>query len=118
MQSHGAEMLRLACCYLTEAGIEVCAPVHDAVLIEAAEDEIEAKVVQARDLMGRASRVVLEGFEVRTDADIIRHPARHDDPRAGDMWDQVMELLEQLESRTPNPAETGRTNNDEPIANA
>lgn len=118
MQSHGAEMLRLACCYLTEAGIEVCAPVHDAVLIEAAEEEIEAKVAQARALMGRASRVVLGGFEVRTDADIIRHPERYDDPRVGDMWDRVMDLLEQLESRTPNPAETGRTNNDEPIANA
>lgn len=111
-------MCGLNCCYLTEAGIEVCAPVHDAVLIEAAEDEIEAKVAQARALMGRASRVVLGGFEVRTDADIIRYPECYDDPRVGDMWDRVMQLLEQLESRTPNPAETGRTNNDEPIANA
>ena len=48
MQSHGAEMLRLACCFLTEAGIEVCAPVHDAVLIEAAEGEIEQVVAAAR----------------------------------------------------------------------
>lgn len=39
MQSHGAEMLRLACCHLTEAGITVCAPVHDAVLIEAVDEE-------------------------------------------------------------------------------
>lgn len=35
MQGNGAEMLRLACCLLVEAGIRVCAPVHDAVLIEA-----------------------------------------------------------------------------------
>ncbi len=98
MQSHGAEMLRLACCYLTEAGIEVCAPVHDAVLIEAAEDEIEAKVAHARALMGRASRVVLGGFEVRTDADIVRHPERYDDERVGDMWDRVIGLLEQIEA--------------------
>ena len=33
MQANGAEMLRLACCFATERGIEVCAPVHDAVLI-------------------------------------------------------------------------------------
>src|SRR5262249_42941209 len=33
MQGNGAEMLRLACCLATERGIEVCAPVHDAVLI-------------------------------------------------------------------------------------
>jgi hypothetical protein len=118
MQSHGAEMLRLACCYLTEAGLEVCAPVHDAVLIEAAEEEIEAKVAQARALMGRASRVVLGGFEVRTDADIIRHPERYDDPRVGDMWDRVIELLAQIEISTPKNAEMGRSKNDEPIASA
>ena len=35
MQSNGAEMLRLACIFATEAGIRVCAPVHDALLIEA-----------------------------------------------------------------------------------
>ena len=97
MQSHGAEMLRLACCMLTEAGIEVCAPVHDAVLIEADEEVIEAKVAQAQALMGRASRVVLDGFEIRTEADIIRHPDRYDDPRVGDMWDRVMGLLETIE---------------------
>jgi DNA polymerase-1 len=33
MQANGAEMLRLACCLGTEQGIEVGAPVHDAVLI-------------------------------------------------------------------------------------
>ena len=33
MQATGAEMLRLACCLGTERGIEICAPVHDAVLI-------------------------------------------------------------------------------------
>jgi hypothetical protein len=34
MQGNGAEMLRIACIFLTEAGIRVCAPVHDALLIE------------------------------------------------------------------------------------
>ena len=33
MQANGAELLRLACCFATERGIQVCAPVHDAVLI-------------------------------------------------------------------------------------
>jgi len=33
MQANGAEMLRLACCLATERGVEVCAPVHDALLI-------------------------------------------------------------------------------------
>jgi hypothetical protein len=34
MQANGAEMLRVACCLGTERrGIEICAPIHDAVLI-------------------------------------------------------------------------------------
>jgi len=33
MQANGAEMLRLACCLGTEGGVELCAPVHDAVLM-------------------------------------------------------------------------------------
>jgi DNA polymerase-1 len=35
MQANRAEMLRLACCLTTERGVEVCAPVNDALLIEA-----------------------------------------------------------------------------------
>src|SRR5262249_5772333 len=74
MQAHGAEMLRLACCLATERGIEVCAPVHDALLIMAPVNEIEVTVVRACAVMGEAARVVLEGFEVRTEAKIIRYP--------------------------------------------
>ena len=33
MQANAAEMMRLAACFATESGIEVCAPVHDAFLI-------------------------------------------------------------------------------------
>jgi hypothetical protein len=33
MQGNGAECLRLACCFGIERGIEICAPIHDAVLI-------------------------------------------------------------------------------------
>ena len=35
MQANGAEMMRVAAIAATEAGIEVCAPVHDAFLIQA-----------------------------------------------------------------------------------
>ena len=46
MQANGAEMMRIAACLMTEAGIQVCAPVHDAFLVEAAQADIE-DVVQA-----------------------------------------------------------------------
>jgi len=44
MQGNGAEMLRLACVYATEQGIRICAPVHDALLIEAPLGELEQAV--------------------------------------------------------------------------
>ncbi len=106
MQSHGAEILRLACCFLTEAGIRVCAPVHDAVLIEAPASQIEEVVAQARELMTRASRIVLGGFEIRTDADLIAHPERYSDPRGAATWARAIELLETLEAPAP-PSQIG-----------
>ena len=57
MQANGAEMLRLACCLATECGIEVCAPVHDAVLICAPLDRLERDIARMRALMAEASRV-------------------------------------------------------------
>jgi hypothetical protein len=41
MQANAAEMLRIACILMVKNGIQLCAPIHDAVLIEATEDNIE-----------------------------------------------------------------------------
>ena len=93
MQANGAEMLRLACCFATEAGIRVCAPVHDAILIEAPLDDLEKTVRQTQDLMVDASRIVLDGFTLRSDAELIRYPDRYSDKRGQTMWSEVMALL-------------------------
>jgi DNA polymerase I len=93
MQANGAEMLRLACCLATERGLEVCAPVHDAILICATLDRIEADVVAARNAMAEASRAVLSGFELATDVKIVRWPDRYMDPRGAVMWVRVEQLL-------------------------
>lgn len=90
-------MLRLACSYLVEADIELCAPIHDAVLIEAPMGRIEEVVSQARWLMTKAARTVLGGIACETDATIIRYPARYQDPRGAEMWTKVMALLERIE---------------------
>jgi hypothetical protein len=94
MQAGGAEMTRLACCLATEAGVMVCCPVHDALLIEAAEDEIDGAVDTTRKAMAMASRVVLDGIEVPTDFKAVRWPDRYADPRGADMWQRVMGLLQ------------------------
>ena len=94
MQANGAEMLRLACCLATERGIEVCAPVHDAVLICAPLERLEDDVAAMRAVLAEASRVVLNGFELGTDVSITRYPDRYMDGRGRVMWDRVMGLLD------------------------
>ena len=100
MQANGAEMLRLACCLGTEKGIEVCAPVHDAVLICAPLDRLEADVACMQQAMAEASRIVLGGFELSNDAKIVRCPDRYMDERGAVMWDRVMTLIHELQQRT------------------
>jgi DNA polymerase I-like protein with 3'-5' exonuclease and polymerase domains len=67
MQANGAEMLRLACCLATERGIKVCAPVHDAILIEALLPELDEAVEKVQLAMSQASAIVLSGFRLRSE---------------------------------------------------
>ena len=93
MQANGAEMLRIACIKLIEAGIRVCAPVHDALLIEAPLADLDRAVATTQALMREASQIVLPGFELGSDAKVIRYPERYMDKRGIKMWDTVMGLL-------------------------
>jgi len=113
MQANGAEMLRIAACLATERGIEVCAPVHDAFLIAAPLDRLDADIARMRQAMAEASRAVLGGFEIRTDCPdefddsgkpnefphVIRYPRRYMDERGAVMWQRVLDLLPRQRSR-------------------
>ena len=92
VQGNAAEMLRLACCLLVERGIGLCAPVHDAVMVEGPADRIEDVVVKARAAMVEASRVVLRGFEIGADVKIVSWPDRYVDDAGADFWNTVMRL--------------------------
>jgi hypothetical protein len=95
LQANAAEMLRLACISLTEAGVRVCAPVHDALLIEAPVETIEEAVAVCESEMQRASELVLSGFPLRTETKVVRCPERYADARGQKMWDLVFQLLDQ-----------------------
>jgi DNA polymerase I-like protein with 3'-5' exonuclease and polymerase domains len=106
MQANGAEMLRLACCLATERGIRVCMPVHDAILIEADADKIDDAITATKTAMAEASRVVLNGFELRSDVKVIQQNERYSDKRGETMWNRVMNLLSEAESRLlPTPSQ-------------
>ena len=101
MQANGAEMMRLAAIAATEAGIEVCCPVHDAFLILAPAGRIEEDVAAMREIMSKAGRVVTGGLAVRTEFEIVTWPARYMDKRGKGMWDKIMSLLERLGTPAP-----------------
>ena len=94
-QANGAEMLRLACSMAHEAGLQICAPVHDAILLQSPVETLERDVAQLREIMTEAGRIVLDGYPVRTDAEIVRARDRYMDKRGEDMWRMVMELLQE-----------------------
>jgi DNA polymerase I len=93
MQANGAEMLRLACCLVTEAGITVCAPNHDALLIEAPWRDLGDAIATTQRLMAEASAVVLDGFELRTSVRIRRAPNRWTEPRGATVWSALQRAL-------------------------
>jgi DNA polymerase I len=97
MQAHGAEMMRIACCLAVERGIKLCAPIHDALLIEAPIDQIDADVAALKQCMADASKLVLgQGRVCRVDAEIIRYPDRFMDENGAAMWEQVMGILDEI----------------------
>jgi DNA polymerase I len=97
MQANGAEMLRLACCLVTERGIEVCAPIHDALLIAAPLSRLDHDIAVTRAAMAEASVTVLAGFELKTDVSIVRFPDRYCDQRGAVMWDRVWKIIAEMD---------------------
>jgi DNA polymerase family A len=93
MQANGAEMLRLACCLATERGIHVCAPIHDALLIEAPVDQLEKAVEITQTSMAEASVGVLGGFKLRSEAKLVRYPEHFHDDRGKKTWVTVWKLI-------------------------
>jgi DNA polymerase I len=99
IQGTGADILRVACIWATRHGLELCGPVHDAIVIEAPVERIDADVALLQEIMRRASRAVLAPpggaafIELRTDAKIVRYPDRYTDPRGDDIWRRVLKLL-------------------------
>ncbi len=94
MQAHGAEMMRIACVLAVERGLKLCAPIHDALLIESSNDQIDTDVTKLKECMSEASEGVLGNGKIcRVDAEIVKYPDRYMDEQGQEMWDKIMMLL-------------------------
>ena len=62
--------------------------------------------------MAEASRIVLNGLELGTEATVVRHPDRYMDERGTVMWNRVMALLDRVEPRPDVAPTTGRCPDD------
>ena len=51
-----------------------------------------------RAAMAEASRIVLAGFELGTDVEVVRYPDRYSDGRGAVMWEPVMRLIAEREA--------------------
>jgi hypothetical protein len=57
-----------------------------------------------QEIMREASRIVLDGFELGTDATVVRHPERYMDERGKVMWQRVMALANRAEADHEEPS--------------
>jgi DNA polymerase-1 len=100
MQANGAEMLRLAAMRLCDVGIVPCMLVHDAVLIEADNEE---QIAHAVEIMKSAGRDVCDGFEIGVDVEKMEQGKRYRDKRemAILMWKEMMRTLQEIGALPP-----------------
>lgn len=91
-------MLRIASCLTIQQGLKLCAPIHDALLIEAPTSQIDADVAQLKHCMSEASEAVLGNGKIcKVDAEIVRYPDRCMDENGREMWGQIMHILDETQ---------------------
>jgi len=92
VQAGGGDCLRAACISLVKAEIQVSVPVHDAVLVETSEGDVDFEVAKARQIMGDVSEALF-GIRIRTDTKLVRWPDRYIDGRGEAIWETVERCL-------------------------
>jgi DNA polymerase I len=100
MQAMGAAILQRAIYFVQQAGVQVCAPIHDAILIQAPVADIRDHAWRAKEAMQRASRDLLGGFTIQVDGwgehssdDFVVWPHHYTDGRGRGMWSKLAPIL-------------------------
>lgn len=95
MQGTGANILRRACLDLFAVGVEMIGTNHDSIMIQASVEEIDAQVSLTKQIMIKASEVLLNGHACRVDVEqVVRYP-NHWNPEAGrELYWQLIKVCE------------------------
>lgn len=92
IQTTGGVLLRLAIILAAREGVRIIAPVHDAIMIEAPDAEIEEHVRKAKEAMDEACRVVL-GNVIRTEHQVIQSGQFFCDEKGKKLWDVICNFM-------------------------
>lgn len=98
IQSNGAEILRRALCDLTVRQFEVCALVHDAVLVQIPRNDFDQRLKELVTVMENASRIVVGGT-IRVDTNIIRGNYKQDEEDQK-LFDDLMNEIKEYKATT------------------
>jgi DNA polymerase family A len=99
-QAGGADMMRIAAIAATEAGIKVCAPVHDAFWIMAPLDQLDAAIAHMKEIMIQASVAVTGGLPAGVTVEyVVRWPqclgdVRKETAKGQAMWNEIRGLVQ------------------------
>jgi len=93
VQGNAADMMRLACIMCEERGVRTIGRLHDAILIEFDLCDEQDAIAAAQDAMADASRSILDGLELRSEATKILYPDRYMSERGREMCDRVWDLI-------------------------
>lgn len=105
VQSTGGDILRLTIIGLVANGVRVCAPVHDAVLVECPLDDLARTLERVPQIMREAAKAVL-GHEIPVDHAVILPGEHYYDQRGAKMYNQVMGILGEIEAEEVPPADS------------
>jgi hypothetical protein len=100
IQGTAADMMRLLMIRLTEAGLTVCAAIHDGFLIECATGEADAVLKAVTTTMDRCA-VDLIGAPIPIKHRVFRWPECYSEgkTRATELFETIMRLIDEAEKR-------------------
>jgi DNA polymerase I-like protein with 3'-5' exonuclease and polymerase domains len=86
VQATGSEILRATVIRLAEEGFEICATLHDSVMVELDFDGWQDRLRHLEFIMAESTRPLLEGHAVAVDSKVLMPGERYLDQKGNSTW--------------------------------